>query len=159
MILDEAIDKVSDDDIVTAMIGRELEALFPERPKPTDETVLEAKGLQVEGASEPVSFTVRAGEIFGLAGLVGAGRTELLEAVFGARHSTAGEILVRGKLVKRNAPAAAMAEGMAMAPEDRKLSGVSCRWACWTTVPCPDCRRSPPPAGCAPRRAPQRCRT
>ncbi|BBZ60445.1 sugar ABC transporter ATP-binding protein [Mycolicibacterium monacense] len=124
LILDETIDKVSDDDIVTAMIGRELEALFPERPKPTDETVLEVKGLQVEGASEPVSFTVRAGEIVGLAGLVGAGRTELLEAVFGARHSTAGEILVRGKLVKRNAPAAAIAEGMAMVPEDRKLSGV-----------------------------------
>jgi ribose transport system ATP-binding protein len=106
------------------MIGRELEALFPERPEPTDETVLEVKGLQVEGAAKPVSFTVRAGEIVGLAGLVGAGRTELLEAVFGARHSTAGEILVRGKLVKRNSPAAAISEGMAMVPEDRKLSGV-----------------------------------
>ncbi|WP_193048098.1 sugar ABC transporter ATP-binding protein [Mycolicibacterium baixiangningiae] len=124
LILDEEIGEVSDDDIVTAMIGRELEALFPERPQPSDETVLEVKGLHVEGATEPVSFTVRAGEIVGLAGLVGAGRTELLEAVFGARHSTAGEILVRGKLVKRNSPAAAIAEGMAMVPEDRKLSGV-----------------------------------
>jgi ribose transport system ATP-binding protein len=124
LILDKMIADVSDDDIVTAMIGRELEALFPARPEPTTETVLEVKNLQVEGATEPVSFNVRAGEIVGLAGLVGAGRTELLEAIFGARHSSGGEILVRGKLVKRNHPAAAITEGMAMVPEDRKLSGV-----------------------------------
>ena len=124
LILDKMIDDVSDDDIVTAMIGRELEALFPDRPEPTDETVLEVKDLQVEGAAGPVSFTVRSGEIVGLAGLVGAGRTELLEAIFGARHSTAGNVVVRGKHVKRNAPAAAITEGMAMVPEDRKLSGV-----------------------------------
>lgn len=123
LILDELIDDVSDDDIVTAMIGRELDALFPPRPQPTDETVLEVSGLQVEGASGPVSFTVKAGEIVGLAGLVGAGRTELLEAMFGARHSTAGKVTVRGRSVKRNQPAAAISAGMAMVPEDRKLSG------------------------------------
>ncbi|MDT5188415.1 MAG: ribose transport system ATP-binding protein, partial [Mycobacterium sp.] len=124
LILDEPIDGVSDDDIVTAMIGRELDTLFPERGEPKPDAVLEVSGLQVAGASEPVSFSVRAGEIVGLAGLVGAGRTELLEAIFGARHSTAGEIAVKGKRVKRNAPAAAITEGMAMVPEDRKLSGV-----------------------------------
>ncbi|RDH77998.1 sugar ABC transporter ATP-binding protein [Mycolicibacterium moriokaense] len=124
LILDKEIDEVSDDDIVTAMIGRELDALFPERPEHGADTVLEVKGLQVEGASEPVSFTVKAGEILGLAGLVGAGRTELLEAIFGARTSTAGEVTVRGKHVKRNHPAAAITAGMAMVPEDRKLSGV-----------------------------------
>ncbi|ULN38396.1 sugar ABC transporter ATP-binding protein [Mycolicibacterium smegmatis] len=123
LILDKPIDDVSDDDIVTAMIGRELEALFPDRPEPADETVLEVRDLQVEGASEPVSFSVRAGEIVGLAGLVGAGRTELLEAIFGARRSTAGDVVVRGRSVKRNQPAAAITAGMAMVPEDRKLSG------------------------------------
>ncbi|MCV7281097.1 sugar ABC transporter ATP-binding protein [Mycolicibacterium flavescens] len=123
LILDEGIDDVSDDDIVTAMIGRELEALFPQRPQPGDETVLEVTGLQVEGASGPVSFTVKAGEIVGLAGLVGAGRTELLEAVFGARHSSAGTVTVRGRRVPRNQPAAAITAGMAMVPEDRKLAG------------------------------------
>ncbi|MGB3482104.1 MAG: sugar ABC transporter ATP-binding protein [Mycobacterium sp.] len=124
LILDKGIADVSDDDIVTAMIGRELDALFPDRPEPGNDVVLEVKDLQVDGASGPVSFTVRAGEIVGLAGLVGAGRTELLEAIFGAKHSSSGEVLVRGKLVKRNAPAAAITEGMAMVPEDRKLSGV-----------------------------------
>jgi ribose transport system ATP-binding protein len=77
----------------------------------------------VVGASGPVSFSVRAGEIVGLAGLVGAGRTELLEAIFGARRSTAGSVLVQGRPVKRNQPAAAITAGMAMVPEDRKLNG------------------------------------
>ncbi|MBO0676013.1 sugar ABC transporter ATP-binding protein [Mycolicibacterium sp. S2-37] len=124
LILDKDITEVSDDDIVTAMIGRELDTLFPERPEPTAEAVLEVRNLQVDGASEPVSFSVRAGEIVGLAGLVGAGRTELLEAIFGARHTTAGDIVVRGRTVKRNQPAAAISAGMAMVPEDRKISGV-----------------------------------
>jgi ribose transport system ATP-binding protein len=124
LILDKPIADVSDDDIVTAMIGRELDALFPERPAPGADTVLEVRDLHVAGATGPVSFTVKAGEIVGLAGLVGAGRTELLEAIFGARSSTAGDILVRGRTVKRNRPAAAITAGMAMVPEDRKLSGV-----------------------------------
>ncbi|MCW2689716.1 MAG: sugar transporter [Mycobacterium sp.] len=124
LILDEPLTEVSDDDIVTAMIGRELDALFPDRGEPKTEQVLEVRGLQVAGASEPVSFSVSSGEILGLAGLVGAGRTELLEAIFGARHTTAGEIVVRGRTVKRNQPAAAITAGMAMVPEDRKISGV-----------------------------------
>jgi ribose transport system ATP-binding protein len=124
LILDKPIADVSDDDIVTAMIGRELDALFPERPTPGTDVVLEVRALQVEGASGPVSFTVKAGEVVGLAGLVGAGRTELLEAIFGARGTTSGDILVRGRTVKRNQPAAAITAGMAMVPEDRKLSGV-----------------------------------
>jgi ribose transport system ATP-binding protein len=124
LILDEGIADVSDDDIVTAMIGRELDTLFPDRPEPGEDTVLDVKDLQVDGATEPVSFTVRAGEIVGLAGLVGAGRTELLEAIFGTRHTSGGDVVVRGKHVKRNQPAAAITAGMAMVPEDRKRSGV-----------------------------------
>lgn len=124
LILDKSITDVSDDDIVTAMIGRELDTLFPPRPDPGADTVLQVRDLQVEGASAPVTFEVRAGEIVGLAGLVGAGRTELLEAIFGARRTTAGQIVVDGRHVKRNQPAAAITAGMAMVPEDRKLSGV-----------------------------------
>jgi ribose transport system ATP-binding protein len=124
LILDKPLTEVSDDDIVTAMIGRELDALFPSRVQPEPDPVLEVRDLQVDGASEPVSFSVNSGEILGLAGLVGAGRTELLEAIFGARRTTSGEILVRGRRVKHNSPAAAIGEGMAMVPEDRKISGV-----------------------------------
>ena len=97
---------------------------------------------------------MNAGEIVGLAGLVGAGRTELLEAIFGARHSTAGEIVVRGRQVKRNAPAAAIAQGMAMVPEDRKISG---RGAvderARQRLAAPAVVASASPAGCAARRA------
>ena len=124
LILDRPIAEVTDDDIVTAMIGRELDALFPSRISPKSDPVLEIRGLQVDGAAEPVSFSVSSGEILGLAGLVGAGRTELLEAIFGARRTTAGDVVVRGRTVKRNSPAAAITAGMAMVPEDRKISGV-----------------------------------
>ncbi|MFG1932930.1 sugar ABC transporter ATP-binding protein [Mycobacterium sp. NPDC048908] len=123
LIMDSPIAEVSDDEIVTAMIGRELDALFPQRPQPGTDTVLEVRDLEVTGAAGAVSFSVRAGEIVGLAGLVGAGRTELLEAIFGSRRSTAGSVLVHGKPVKRNQPAAAITAGMAMVPEDRKLNG------------------------------------
>ena len=118
LILDEPLTEVSDDDIVTAMIGRELDALFPHHGEPKPDTVLEVRDLQVVGASTPVSFSVNSGEILGLAGN-GAGRTELLEAIFGARHSTSGQVMVRGGKVKRNQPAAAITAGMAMVPEDR----------------------------------------
>jgi ribose transport system ATP-binding protein len=123
LIMDTPIADVSDDEIVTAMIGRELDTLFPHRPQPGTDTVLEVRDLEVVGAAGPVSFNVRAGEIVGLAGLVGAGRTELLEAIFGSRRSTAGTVLVDGRPVKRNQPAAAITAGMAMVPEDRKLNG------------------------------------
>ena len=123
LIMDSPIAAVSDDEIVTAMIGRELDTLFPQRPQPGTDTVLEVRDLDVAGAAGPVSFSVRSGEIVGLAGLVGAGRTELLEAIFGSRRSTAGSVLVHGRPVKRNQPAVAITAGMAMVPEDRKLNG------------------------------------
>ncbi|GAB3743320.1 sugar ABC transporter ATP-binding protein [Microlunatus parietis] len=126
LILDEAIDEVSDADIVTAMIGRELGTLFPElpeQPAAADPAVLEVSGLRVAGASAPVDLTVRKGEILGLAGLVGAGRTELLEAIFGTRRTLAGRIMINGRELRRGAPAEAIRHGLALVPEDRKAGG------------------------------------
>ncbi|MFC7620173.1 sugar ABC transporter ATP-binding protein [Microlunatus sp. GCM10028923] len=126
LILDEAIDEVSDADIVTAMIGRELGTLFPELPESPAESVpgvLELSGLRVAGASAPVDLTVRKGEILGLAGLVGAGRTELLEAIFGTRRTLAGRIMINGSELRRGAPAEAIRHGLALVPEDRKAGG------------------------------------
>ena len=109
LVLDQPIGEVTDDDIVHAMIGRELQALLPRRcTRRADEVALQVSGLQVSGYARPVDLTVRRGEILGLAGLVGAGRTELLEAIFGVRKSTAGTVTVAGKPVKRNSPAAAI---------------------------------------------------
>ncbi len=123
LVMDQPLTKVRDDDIVQAMIGRELEDLFPEVRPPGDEVGLEVAGLQVEGYGAPVDLTVRKGEIVGLAGLVGAGRTELLEAVFGVRRSSAGTVRVAGRAVRRNAPADSITRGMALVPEDRKGAG------------------------------------
>ncbi|WP_152365985.1 sugar ABC transporter ATP-binding protein [Microlunatus speluncae] len=126
LILDSAIDDVDDDAIVTAMIGRELGTLFPELepvPESASGPVLEVSGLRVAGAAEPIGLSVRRGEILGLAGLVGAGRTELLEAIFGTRRTTAGTIMINSRPVRRGAPAEAIRHGLALVPEDRKLNG------------------------------------
>src|SRR4051812_41749538 len=123
LVMDRPLADISDDDIVHAMIGRELEDLFPVLHPPGDEVALRVSGLQVNGYERPVELTVRRGEILGLAGLVGAGRTELLEAIFGVRKSLAGTITVAGKAAKRNSPADAIGHGMALVPEDRKGAG------------------------------------
>jgi ribose transport system ATP-binding protein len=123
LVLDTPMAQVSDDDIVTAMIGRELEDLFPELPDHTDEVVLEIEQLEIEGAPAPISFTVHRGEIIGLAGLVGAGRTELIEGIFGIRKTLGGKIVVSGKSIKRNTPPASIVANIALVPEDRKGSG------------------------------------
>ncbi|WP_338890381.1 sugar ABC transporter ATP-binding protein [Rhodococcus sovatensis] len=124
LITDEKLTDITDDDIVTAMIGRELDNLFPTVGKDIGDVVLEVQNLHVAGASAPIDLTVRRGEIVGLAGLVGAGRTELLEALFGMRTVTSGTVKVDGRTVPKGKPAAAITAGMAMVPEDRKVNGV-----------------------------------
>ncbi|MDQ2755163.1 MAG: sugar ABC transporter ATP-binding protein [Actinomycetota bacterium] len=123
LVLDESVAKVTDDDIVHAMIGRELEDLFPVLHEPGTDVALQLRGLRLRGAAEGVDLTVRRGEIVGLAGLVGAGRTELLEGVFGVRRTEAGTVEVGGRSVRRNRPADAITRGMALVPEDRKGAG------------------------------------
>ncbi|MGG7507251.1 sugar ABC transporter ATP-binding protein [Plantibacter sp. YIM 135249] len=123
LVLDEALVDLSDDDIVTAMIGRELEDLFPELPPAGTETVLSLRGFAVAPAGAPLDLDVKRGEIVGLAGLVGAGRTELVEAIFGTRPVTAGTITVKGKNVRTGNPSAAIDAGIALVPEDRKGAG------------------------------------
>ncbi len=123
LVLDQPLASVTDDDIVHAMIGRELEELFPVVSEPGDEVALDVRGLHVQGYAESVDLRVRRGEIVGLAGLVGAGRTELLEAIFGVRKSIGGSVSVGGAAVARNQPAASITRGMALVPEDRKGAG------------------------------------
>ena len=123
LVTDAPLAELTDDDIVTAMIGRELEDLFPDLPPASDDVALAVRGLEYTPAPQPVDLQVRRGEIVGLAGLVGAGRTEFIEALFGVRASTAGEITVGGARVRRGRPADAITAGMALVPEDRKGAG------------------------------------
>ncbi len=106
------------------MVGRDLESLFPKTPVVVGEVVLDVADLCRAGAFNGVSFTVRAGEIVALAGLVGAGRSEVARAVFGIDRRTSGTVRVRGRLLPNGKPRAAMEAGIALVPEDRRQQGL-----------------------------------
>jgi ABC-type sugar transport system ATPase subunit len=114
------------DTLVTAMVGRALELTFPPRqPAPADApVVLEADALTRAGAVDDVSLAVRAGEIVGLAGLVGSGRSELARLLFGADRLDAGEVRIDGTAVRVRDPGDAARHGIAMVPESRKEQGL-----------------------------------
>jgi rhamnose transport system ATP-binding protein len=116
---------VTRDDLIRLMIGRELSAVFPKRSVKQGEVLLEMRGLGCarSGVSN-VNLSVRAGEIVGLAGLVGAGRTELARVLFGLTPADAGEIWVNGARVTIHSPARAIELGIAYVPEDRRRHGV-----------------------------------
>ena len=110
-------------ELVRLMVGRELNESFPARTGAPGEVLLEARHL-TGNSVEDISFTLRRGEILGFAGLVGSGRTETMEVLCGAKRVTGGELLLRGKSVRFSSPAQAIAQGIALIPEDRKEQGV-----------------------------------
>jgi rhamnose transport system ATP-binding protein len=117
--------EVNRQQLIQLMVGRELSAVFPKREVELGDVVLELRQLGcAESGVNNVSLSVRAGEIVGLAGLVGAGRTELARTIFGLTPASAGEISLRGTPVKINSPAEAIAHGIAYVPEDRRRHGV-----------------------------------
>ncbi len=111
--------------LIRMMVGRELSAVFPKREVPIGDLVLEVRGLGCRASGvHGVGFEVRAGEILGLAGLVGAGRTELARVLFGLTPADSGEIRLRGKPVTITSPGYAVALGIAYVPEDRRHHGI-----------------------------------
>jgi ribose transport system ATP-binding protein len=119
--------EINHDAIVRLMVGRDLKGFYPRTNRPVREgpPALEVNGVKFDGGpATPVSFALRGGEIVGMAGLVGAGRTELAEALFGLRQTTAGDVRMGGKRVTIRQPADAVATGLLMAPEDRRLNGL-----------------------------------
>ncbi len=111
-------------DMIRLMVGRDLTDVFPKREVPIGEVVLEVRGLTRAGVFDDVHLDVRAGEIVGLAGFVGAGRTEVARAIFGLDRAEQGEIHVKGKLVTIRHPHDAVEAGIAYVPEDRKRDGL-----------------------------------
>ncbi len=115
---------VSQDEMVKAMVGRDF-TFEHHAPEPArDEVVLEVRGLGRKGVFQDISFTVARGEILGIAGLVGAGRTEVVRAIAGVDRPDRGEVLVEGKPVRLTTPSSAIRAGIAMVPEDRKGQGL-----------------------------------
>ncbi|MEW2283981.1 sugar ABC transporter ATP-binding protein [Streptomyces sp. NPDC047841] len=123
-IASEPLAGMSEDDLVRRMVGRDLAELYPKQEVRAGEVVLSVRRLTREGVFTDVSFEVRRGEIVGLAGLVGAGRTEVARAVFGVDRWDAGEVEVGGRRLTNGAPSAAMAAGLALVPEDRRAQGL-----------------------------------
>ena len=110
--------------LITQMVGRELTQLFPKFNNTIGEEVLTVRNLTRQGVFHDVSFSVRRGEILGVAGLVGAGRSEVMESLFGMERFDSGEVLIDGAPVTIDSPSGAIEKGMALLTEDRKKSGL-----------------------------------
>lgn len=118
------IQHVNDDQIVSLMVGRDVDDLFPGVPHEPGEPWVSIENLQGDSLAKPNTFELRRGEIFGISGLVGAGRTELLRTIFGLDHVTAGQVLVADTPV-RGSVRSKMRAGFGMLSEDRKQEGLA----------------------------------
>ncbi len=118
------ISEVDTDKIVKWMVGRELSDLFPKEPAVIGETILKVEKIGRTGQFADISFEVRAGEIVGIAGLVGSGRSEVIRAIFGVDNYETGSVTFMGKKMQKNSPSKAMRDGIALVPEDRRQQGL-----------------------------------
>lgn len=116
---------VDSDKLISMMVGRQIDDIYPKTDVPRGEVVLEVKGLTLEDKVKDASFKLHRGEILGIAGLVGAGRSEMVETIFGLRKKTSGEIYVHGEKVEISTPGVAISKKIGLVTEDRKVSGLN----------------------------------
>ena len=116
--------QVNHDSLVQAMVGRDLGDIYGWQPREYGAEMLRLESVKAPGVRHPVSFSVRRGEIVGLFGLVGAGRSELMKGLFGGTRITAGQLVIDGKPLDIQKPAHAIRAGMMLCPEDRKAEGI-----------------------------------
>ena len=122
------VDGITNADLIKAMVGREINDLFPKPKVEIGEEVLRVENLSRTGYFKDVSFHVNKGEILGLTGLVGARRTEVVQTIFGAEKLTSGKIYLEGKEVKVKNPTTAMKLGIGLLPENRQIEGLILDW-------------------------------
>jgi len=122
------LDEVRREDLIMAMVGREITQLFPRRKAAIGEEVLRVEGLSRTGFFKDVSFSVRRGEILALTGLIGAGRTEVCEAIYGVTRADSGRVLLEGAELHVAGPAQAIDKGIGYLPEDRLRQGLVLDW-------------------------------
>lgn len=118
------VSETNEHELISMMVGRTIDNLFPKQEATIKDVVLEVRNLNRDPYTKDVSFSLRAGEIVGMAGLVGAGRSETAQVIFGILPAQSGEILINGKAVKINHPTEAVAHGIAYVPEDRGSQGL-----------------------------------
>lgn len=122
------VEGLAEHDLIRAMVGREISELFPKPVVKPGNEVLRVENLSRTGFFKDVSFNVHAGEIVGLTGLVGAGRTEVVQTIFGVEKLNGGKIFIDGKEVKITKPRDAMRQGIGLLTEDRQLQGLILDW-------------------------------
>lgn len=122
------VDKISNDELIVAMVGREITQLFPKKQSNIGEELLRVEGLGKTGYFKDISFTLHKGEILGLTGLVGSGRSEVCQAIFGIMPYDKGKVFIEGKEVKIESPLQAMELGIGYLPEDRQKQGLVLQW-------------------------------
>ncbi|NLJ70512.1 MAG: sugar ABC transporter ATP-binding protein [Clostridiaceae bacterium] len=118
------VSEFNSDSIITHMVGRSIENIYPKKKVAKQNIVLSVQNLSRSGIFENISFDVKAGEIVGFAGLIGAGRTEVARAVFGLDHYDSGSIFVEGNKAKITSPSSAIKNGIILLTEDRKREGI-----------------------------------
>lgn len=117
-------DSLDGDSLISMMVGRELSQLFPQRENPVGDLLLQVRDLRLDGVFDKVSFDLHAGEILGIAGLMGSGRTNVAETLFGITPCDGGEMVLDGQALRISDPHQAIEKGFALLTEDRKLSGL-----------------------------------
>ena len=122
------VNSITNAELIKAMVGRDISELFPKPDVKLGEEVLRVENLSRTGYFKDVSFSVRAGEILGLTGLVGARRTEVAQTIYGIEKASSGKIFVNGKEVKINCPYDALKLGIGLLPEDRQIQGLILDW-------------------------------
>lgn len=125
-IATEPVRDLTTEQIINMMVGRDLTNRFPPKDNVVKETILEVKGLtaQHQPSIQDVTFDLHKGEILGIAGLVGAKRTEIVETIFGMREKASGKIIIKGKEVRNHNPNEAIANGFALVTEERRATGI-----------------------------------
>ncbi|MCK5465333.1 MAG: sugar ABC transporter ATP-binding protein [Bacteroidales bacterium] len=118
------VSETDEDTIIKLMLGRSLDAMFPTRESVLGEELLKAKAISTGDKVEEVSLSIKAGEVLGIAGLVGSGRTEMARAIFAADKREKGEVFLSGKRLNLRSPFDAVKSGIGMVPEDRKKQGI-----------------------------------
>lgn len=135
------VDEVTQADLVRHMVGRSIDQYFPQKTAPIGKELLRVEGLSRTGFFADVSFTLHAGEILGMTGLVGAGRTEVIEAICGVTRPSAGKIFLEGKQVDISSPHDALARGIGLLPEDRQKQGLFLSWSIGRNITLPSIGR------------------
>lgn len=131
------VDGITNADLIKAMVGREIKDLFPKPEVEIGEEMLRIEGLSRTGYYKNVSFNVHAGEIVGLTGLVGAGRTEVVESVCGITRPDEGKVYLEGQEIHIKQPSDAMEKGIILLPEDRQKEGLIMSWGLGRNVTLP----------------------